>query len=64
MSPASRIKNEIDFLLCNKKYIICIKTDISVINKCFIRSDHRLLRAKIQLGLEESEIKKKKKLVE
>jgi len=46
-SPDSTYKNEIDFTLSNKKYIV---KDVTVLNQFDTDSDHRLVRAKIQIN--------------
>jgi len=43
-----RLKNEIDFIITNKRYII---TDVSALNRFNTGSDHRLTRAKIKINL-------------
>ncbi|EYC10585.1 hypothetical protein Y032_0054g2443 [Ancylostoma ceylanicum] len=49
-APNDRTRNEIDFVLCDKKRIV---KDVSVIaeSKVCVHSDHRLIRAKIVVDL-------------
>ncbi|EYC27376.1 hypothetical protein Y032_0009g682 [Ancylostoma ceylanicum] len=51
-APNDRTRNEIDFVLCDKKRIV---KDVSVIaeSKVCVHSDHRLIRAKIVVDLRE-----------
>ena len=44
----SGVKNEIDFILSNRRDIV---KDVSVINKVNVGTDHRMVRSKIKLGL-------------
>lgn len=47
-SPDSRTKNEIDYIITNKKFII---TDVSVLNKLDAGSDHRPIRATVRINI-------------
>ncbi|EYC21713.1 hypothetical protein Y032_0018g3494 [Ancylostoma ceylanicum] len=51
-APNDRTRNEIDFVLCDKKRIV---KDVSVIaeSKVCVHSDHRLIRAKVVVDLRE-----------
>lgn len=44
VSPNQKTKNEIDYIISNKKYIV---TDVTVLNRFDLGSDHRLVRAKV-----------------
>lgn len=44
ISPDGRTRNEIDFILANRNYII---QDVNVLNKFHTGSDHRLVRTKL-----------------
>ena len=48
ISPDKTTKNEIDYVLSNKNNICC---DVSVLNKFYTGSDHRLVRAKFQIHM-------------
>jgi len=48
ISPDGRTKNEIDFIITDKKQIV---TDVTILNKLSVGSDHRMVRAKIVLNL-------------
>lgn len=48
VSPDSRTRNEIDFIITDKKQIIA---DVTVLNRLSIGSDHRMVRAKVLLNL-------------
>lgn len=61
ISPNATTKNEIDFILSNKKRII---KDVSVINRFNTGNDHRLVRGTIQINTKyERAILAKKKLL-
>jgi len=47
-SPNGTTKNEIDFIICNKKNIV---HDVTVLNKFSVGSDHRLVRAKVKINM-------------
>lgn len=47
-SPDGRTKNEIDFIITNKKYIV---KDVSVLNQLTTGSDHRMVRAKVLIDM-------------
>ncbi|XP_044759008.1 craniofacial development protein 2-like [Coccinella septempunctata] len=47
-SPDGRTKNEIDYIITDNKNTV---KDVSVLNKFFTGSDHRIVRAKIVLNL-------------
>lgn len=47
-SPDGRTKNEIDFIISDKKYIV---KDVSVLNKINTGSDHRIVRAKLTIDV-------------
>lgn len=53
MNPDFRTKNEIDFIITNKKTII---TDVTVLNKVSVESYHRIVTAKISLNLRSEQI--------
>lgn len=46
-SPDNKVKNEIDYILATEKRIC---TDVSVLNRFDTGSDHRLVRAKLQVN--------------
>lgn len=48
ISPDGRTKNEIDFIITDKKQTV---TDVTVLNSLSVGSDHRMVRAKILLNL-------------
>jgi len=48
MSPDGRTRNEIDFIITDKKYIV---KDVTVLNQMNIGSDHRMVRATIIINL-------------
>lgn len=48
ISPDEKTKNEIDYILSNKNNIC---TDVTVLNKFYTGSDHRLVRAKIKINM-------------
>lgn len=54
VSPNMKVKNEIDFILSNKKYIV---KDVSVLNKFSTGSDHRLVRSKIVINIKQERSK-------
>lgn len=47
-SPNGQTKNEIDFIITDKKYIV---KDVSVLNKISTGSDHRIVRAKLTIDV-------------
>lgn len=47
-SPDGSTKNEIDFIISNRKEIV---RDVTVLNKFSIGSDHRLVRSKISINI-------------
>lgn len=47
-SPNSNTKNEIDYVLTNEKLTV---KDVSALNRFDTGSDHRLVRAKIEINL-------------
>lgn len=47
-SPDGNTKNEIDYIITNKQDIV---QDVTVINKCSIGSDHRMVRAKVNINI-------------
>lgn len=47
-SPDGNTKNEIDFIITDKKEIV---HDVTALNKCSVGSDHRLVRARVVLNL-------------
>ena len=48
ISPDGQTKNEIDFIISNKKEVV---TDVTVLNNCTIGSDHRMVRATVSIDL-------------
>lgn len=48
ISPDGKTKNEIDFIISNRKDIV---HDVTVLNKVSIGSDHRMIRAKLKLSV-------------
>jgi len=48
ISPDGQTKNEIDFIISNKKNVV---TDVTVLNSCTIGSDHRMVRATVRIDL-------------
>lgn len=52
-SPDGKTKNEIDFILTNKKAIV---EDVSVLNKFEYNSDHRLVRLLLKLTIKRKDI--------
>ncbi|XP_030747799.1 craniofacial development protein 2-like [Sitophilus oryzae] len=57
-SPDGRTKNEIDFIITDKRHIV---KDLTVLNKLTTRSDHRLVRARIELNTGKERLKMIKK---
>lgn len=53
-SPDGKTHNEIDYFITNKKHIV---TDVTVINRFTIGSDHRMVRASIKIYLEKERYK-------
>ncbi|KAI8440941.1 hypothetical protein MSG28_009238 [Choristoneura fumiferana] len=53
-SPNGSVKNEIDYILCNRKDII---TDVSVLNKFNSGSDHRMVRATVEINFKKERSK-------
>lgn len=47
LSPNGKTRNEIDYIMCNKKDIV---EDVTVINSVSLGSDHRMVRAKLRIG--------------
>lgn len=47
-SPDGRTKNEIDFIITDKRYIV---KDVSVLNKVTTGSDHRIVRVKLMIDV-------------
>lgn len=45
-SPGDRTKNEIDFIITNKEYIV---KDVTMLNKLTTVSDHRMVQAKVMI---------------
>ena len=57
ISPNKESKNEIDFILSSNKSII---NDVSVLNSIGVGSDHRIVRAKIQINVKWERAKRMK----
>lgn len=55
ISPNGNTKNEINFIITDRKQIV---TDVTVLNRISISSDHRIIRSTISLNLR----KEKRKL--
>ncbi|XP_072401089.1 uncharacterized protein [Diabrotica undecimpunctata] len=53
-SPDGVTKNEVNFVLTNNKDMV---HDVTVLNSCSVRSDHRMVRAKIVLNLQKQRYK-------
>lgn len=47
-SPDGRTRNEIDFIITDKKHLV---KDVTVLNNCRTGSDHRMVRCKLQIEL-------------
>ena len=58
ISPDKSTKNEIDFIISNDKEIM---EDVNVINRFSMGSDHRLVRGKITLNLNQQRVRKVRK---
>lgn len=53
-SPDGRTKNEIDFIITDKRQIV---KDVTVLNTCRTGSDHRMVRCKVQMELDRERYK-------
>lgn len=52
--PDGRTKNQIDFMITDKKQIV---TDVTVLNRLSVENDHRMVKAEISLYLKAERFK-------